>query len=110
SAIEPARKRMARPAASNHLQVDGSGTMQMPAVPASPAITHFAGARQGGPASVSQAAPSFAGATQVPSFAPIGMMHSAPARQPTIPALTSPHMPPAATYVAAAHVFVSVSQ
>ena len=66
------------------------GTVHVPDVPP-PVVTHFAGNKQSGPAAVSQAAPSAAGAMHVPWVWPGGITHAAPELQRVIVVPTAPH-------------------
>jgi hypothetical protein len=91
-------------------QVVASGSAQVPAVAPGVGTTHLAGARQPGPAAVSQAAPSAAGATHVPVAEPVGRTHAAPAAQRVPTPSTLPHGIPAATIGWVTHCLLFVSQ
>jgi hypothetical protein len=73
-------------------------------------VTQRAGARHVGPFALSHAAPSAAGAAQMPAVWPIAIVQKPPAAHPTSAPLTTPHGWPAAASVNVAHIFVVASQ
>jgi len=75
-----------------------------------PLVTHFAGVMQSGPSTVSHAAPSAAGATQVPVGLPVARLQLEPALQPVTTPLIEPHVIPAPTSGCITHWFVIVLQ